>query len=306
MQNVRAKGYAYGIVASVSYGLNPLFALPLFVSGILVDSVLFYRYAFALLLLAVTMKIKGQSFALKRQDIFPLVQAGLFFFFSSLFLFQSFNYMDAGIASTILFVYPAIVALTMAVCFKEKLGVVKIAAIATAFVGISMLYKGEGGATLNSVGVLYVLMSSLSYALYFVGVNRSSLKEMPGLRLGFYSVLFGTLLYVVRLRGGVDLQVLTEGRQWLCSVCLALFHTLLSLVTIAKSIRYIGAIPTAILGALEPLTALCVGMVVFGERLTLRNIGGILLILFAVTLIVVGPRGWERVKSAWCNHRKID
>ena len=289
------KGYAYGVIASVSYGLNPLFALPLYASGIRVDSVLFYRYVFALLFLAVMMKMSGQSFALKRNEILPVAVMGLLFSFSSLFLFQSFNYMDAGIASTILFMYPVLVAVIMAVFFKERLSVVKIASIATAFVGISMLYKGEGGATLSMTGVCLVLMSSLTYALYIVGVNRSSLKEMPGLKLTFYAILFGSLVYIVRLRGGMDLQWLTEGN----ALGLALFPSLISMVTIAKAIRNIGATPAAILGALEPLTALFVGVMVFHERLTGGNVVGILLILFAVTLIVVGPRGWLRFKAVW-------
>ena len=154
-------------------------------------------------------------------EILPVAVMGLLFSFSSLFLFQSFNYMDAGIASTILFMYPVLVAVIMAVFFKERLSVVKIASIATAFVGISMLYKGEGGATLSMTGVCLVLMSSLTYALYIVGVNRSSLKEMPGLKLTFYAILFGSLVYIVRLRGGMDLQWLTEGTQWMNALGLA-------------------------------------------------------------------------------------
>ena len=145
MDQVKLKGYAYGVIASVSYGLNPLFALPLYASGLLVDSVLFYRYAFAVLFLAVVMKLNGQSFALKRHEILPLAVMGLLFSFSSLFLFESFNYMDAGIASTILFMYPVLVAVIMAVFFKERLSLVKVASIATAFVGITFLYEGEGG-----------------------------------------------------------------------------------------------------------------------------------------------------------------
>ena len=290
MDNKKVKGYAYGVIASVSYGLNPLFALPLYASGIRVDSVLFYRYVFDLLFLAVMMKMS---------EILPVAVMGLLFSFSSLFLFQSFNYMDAGIASTILFMYPVLVAVIMAVFFKEKLSVVKIASIATAFVGISMLYKGEGGATLSMTGVCLVLMSSLTYALYIVGVNRSSLKEMPGLKLTFYAILFGSLVYIVRLRGGMDLQWLTGGTQWMNALGLALFPSLISMVTIAKAIRNIGATPAAILGALEPLTALFVGVMVFHERLTGGNVVGILLILFAVTLIVVGPRGWLRFKAVW-------
>ena len=299
MDNVKLKGYLFGVIASVSYGLNPLFALPLYASGMLVDSVLFYRYAFALLCLAVVMKLSGQSFALKRQEILPLMVMGLLFSFSSLFRFLSYNYMDAGIASTSLFMYPVLVAVIMALFFKERLSLVKALSIATAFVGITFLYEGEGGVTLNLTGVCFVLLSSLTYALYIVGVNRSSLKEMPGLKLTFYAILFGSLVYIVRLRGCMDLQLLESADQWVNALGLALFPSAISMVTIAKSIRFIGPTPAAILGALEPLTALFVGVVVFHERLTAGNMVGIVLVLAAVTLVAAGPAGLARLKAAW-------
>ena len=302
MEHARMKGYIYGIIASVSYGLNPLFALPLYATGMKVDSVLLYRYGFAVLFLAGVMKLTGQSFALKRREILPLIVMGLLFSFSSLFLFQSFNYMDAGIASTILFMYPVLVALIMAIFFKERLSLIKVLSIVTAFVGISMLYKGDGGVTLSLTGVSLVLMSSLTYALYIVGVNRSSLREMAGMKLTFYAILFGSIVYVVRLRGGADLQPLATESQWINALGLAVFPSLISMVTIAKSIRFIGATPAAILGALEPLTALFVGVTVFHEKLTGGNMVGVLLILFAVTLIVVGPGWWLRIKAIGHRH----
>lgn len=298
MAGSKLKGYALGCIAAVSYGLNPLFAIPLHNTGMQVDSVLFYRYVFAVAMMAVMMRLNGKSFALKRNEVLPLVVVGLLFSCSSLFLFQSFNYMDAGIASTILFVYPVMVALIMTLCFGERLGVVKISAIAMAVAGIAMLYKGEGGVSLSLTGVLYVLASSLVYALYIVGVNRSVLKTMSGLKLTFYAILFGMSIYVVRLRGGVDLQPLTDLSQWGNALGLALFPTLISLVTITMSIHHIGSTPAAILGALEPVTALVVGAVMFGERLTPGNMVGIVLILSAVTLIVAGQKGWVKLKEA--------
>lgn len=280
------KGYAYGIVASVSYGLNPLFALPLYDTGIKVYSVLFYRYILAIVAMAFIMKLTGMSFKINRKECITLFIFGIFFSLSSLFLFQSFNYMDAGIASTILFVYPVLVALIMSVFYKEHLGKAKMCAIGLALAGISLLYHGEGGVTLNLTGVGLVLASSLTYALYIVGMNHSVLKGMPGLKLTFYAVLFGSSVYFIALRGGVDLQVLTTSSQWINAIGLALFPSVLSMVTIAKSIQHIGATSAAILGALEPLTALAVGVVIFGEHLTHGNAFGILLILTAVTLIV--------------------
>lgn len=213
---------------------------------------------------------------------------GLLFAFSSLFLFMSYNYMDAGIASTILFVYPVLVAIIMAVVFKEKVSPITMFSIALAFVGISMLCKSPGGQTLSLVGITFVFLSSLSYAIYIVGVNRSSLKDMPIAKLTFYVLLFGLSVYVVRLQFCTELQVIPTPMLWINAVSLAVFPTVISLVTMTKAIHYIGSTPTAILGALEPVTALFFGVLVFGEQLTPRIILGILMVITAVTLIIGG------------------
>ena len=288
MNTITVKGFAYGALAAASYGLNPLFTLPLYKEGLNADSVLFYRYGLAIVMLYVLMKVKHQSLALRKAEILPLVILGMLFAFSSLTLFMSYNYMDAGIASTILFVYPVMVAVLMAVCFHEKLTLLTLSSITLAFVGISLLYQGENGQTLSLAGVVLVLISSLTYAIYIIGVNRSVLRDMPTAKLTFYAVLFGWSVFFVRLRFGVHLDLITEPALWLNPICLALFPTIISLIFMTKSIHYIGSTPAAILGALEPLTAVCIGVAVFGERLTPRIVTGIILILIAVTLIIAG------------------
>lgn len=288
MTNNKTKGFILGAIAAASYGMNPLFTLPLYSAGMSVDTVLFYRYSLAVIVLGIMMKFQKQSFAIKRVDVLPLCIMGLLFAFSSLFLFMSYNYMDAGIASTILFVYPVLVAIIMAVVFKEKVSPITMFSIALAFVGISMLCKSPGGQTLSLVGITFVFLSSLSYAIYIAGVNRSSLKDMPIAKLTFYVLLFGLSVYVVRLQFCTELQVIPTPMLWINAVSLAVFPTVISLVTMTKAIHYIGSTPTAILGALEPVTALFFGVLVFGEQLTPRIILGILMVITAVTLIIGG------------------
>ena len=288
MTNNKTKGFILGAIAAASYGMNPLFTLPLYSAGMSVDTVLFYRYSLAVIVLGIMMKFQKQSFAIKRVDVLPLCIMGLLFAFSSLFLFMSYNYMDAGIASTILFVYPVLVAIIMAVVCKEKVSPITMFSIALAFVGISMLCKSPGGQTLSLVGITFVFLSSLSYAIYIVGVNRSSLKDMPIAKLTFYVLLFGLSVYVVRLQFCTELQVIPTPMLWINAVSLAVFPTVISLVTMTKAIHYIGSTPTAILGALEPVTALFFGVLVFGEQLTPRIILGILMVITAVTLIIGG------------------
>ena len=137
--NDKFKGLIYGAVAAATYGMNPLFALPLYKEGLTADSVLFYRYALAVAMLGITMLIRKTPFAVSGKMLLLLLGGGLLTGLSSLFLFLSYNYMGAGIASTILFVYPVMVVVIMAVCFHEKVTPVTIFSIVLALAGIALL-----------------------------------------------------------------------------------------------------------------------------------------------------------------------
>lgn len=286
--NVKAKGYILGAIAAATYGMNPLFALPLYKTGMDPDSVLFFRYLFAIPLLGIMIKARGRNFKLKCKQIIPLIIMGLLISISSLALFQSYNYMEAGIASTLLFVYPIMVALIMSFFFKEKLTIQTVLCILLALAGIGLLYKGGDGATLSLVGIGLVMASSLSYAIYIVGVNQSVLKDVATLKLTFYVLLFGLTLFLVRVDFGVHLFIVDKWYLWGNLLALAVFPTAISFLCTTRAVQYIGSTPTAILGALEPVTAVFFGVTIFGESLTPRLIGGILMIILAVTLIIVG------------------
>lgn len=277
-----------GAIAAASYGMNPLFALPLYKGGMDPDSVLFLRYLFAIPLLGVMLKARGHSFKLQRKEILPLVLLGWLMSLSSLALFLSYNYMEAGIASTLLFVYPIMVAVIMAICFKEKITLQTVVCIALALSGIGLLYQNGEGATLSLTGVALVMVSSLSYAIYIVGVNRPRLKEVATLKVTFYILLFGLMLFLIRLDFGRSLCVVDKWYLWGNLLALAVFPTAISFLCTTQAIQYIGSTPTAILGALEPVTAVFFGVVVFGEVLTPRLLCGIVLIILAVTLIIAG------------------
>lgn len=286
--NTKVKGYILGVVAAAAYGMNPLFALPLYKAGMDVDSVLFFRYLFAIPIMAVMLKVRGRSFKLARKEVFPLAFMGFLVALSSLTLFESYRYMDAGIASTLLFVYPIMVALIMSFVYKERLTLQTILCILLALGGIALLYKSSDGSTLSLTGTLLVLVASLAYAVYIVGVNQSSLKEVATLKLTFYVLLFGLVLFLVRTDFGTRLFFVDQWYLWGNLLALAVFPTAISFLCTTGAIQYIGSTPTAVLGALEPVTAVFFGVVVFGEELTLRVSCGIAMIILAVTFIIAG------------------
>lgn len=284
----KLKGYLLGIIAAATYGMNPLFALPLYKAGMSPDSVLLLRYLVSIPILGLMLLWRGRNFRLKRRELPPIISLGILFSLSSLTLFQSYTYMDAGIASTLLFVYPILVAIIMATLFKERLSKQTILCIIMALCGIVLLYRQDDGSTLSLMGTLLVFASAASYAIYIVGINKTSLRNVATLKISFYVLICGVLLFSSRLLVTRDLQIppANECHLWFNVICLALFPTVLSLLCTTKAIQYIGATPTAILGVLEPVTAVIIGVYVFGETITSRIAIGLLLIIVSVTFVI--------------------
>ena len=327
----------------------------LYEEGFNVESVLFYRYGLAALIIGVIMVgkiITGrkaastlrqaqctassatgtpsatepqssvtepveatgyESFKVSRGELSTLIALGLLFVISSLTLYCSFLYMDSGVACSLLFVYPVMTAVLMAMLYGEKITKATAAAIALSLAGVLLLYKGDGETVLSTVGVLLVMVSALSYALYIIVANRASAPEsgleashnrfskylphratihrldMSAMKLSFYVLIVCAVSMVLFSLTSPErhLMPLATGREWGYSLMLAIVPTVFSLVSMGIAVRIIGSTPTAIMGALEPLTAVVIGLTVFHEALTVNLVAGILLILTAVITIIL-------------------
>lgn len=288
-----------GILAAVCYGTNPLGALKLYAEGMSTGSVLFYRFGLAWMIIAIVMLVRSiprggvrrESLKVTPREFGILTALGLLFIVSSLTLYLSFRVMEAGVASTILFTYPVMTAVIMALFFHERAGWRTILSIALSVVGVALLYWGDGTATLPIGGVVLVLMSALSYALYIIVVDRGRLS-MSSFKINFYVLIYcalGMLVYSFLSDGPPTLP--HNFTSWFYVCWLAVVPAIMALVLMVYAAKLAGSTTTAILGALEPLTAVLIGIFVFNERFTLTLAFGIVLILSAVTLVVLGRKG---------------
>ena len=284
--SLQTKGVILAIISAICYGMNPLGALFLYEEGLNVNSVIFYRFIFASILLAIFMLIKKDSFYLKFKEIILLALLGLLFGISAVSLFNSFLYMDAGLASTVLFIYPIFVAIIMALFFKEKNSIITILSIIFAFLGVVLLYESDG-ANVSNFGIFLVIVSSLCYAIYIVIINQY--LKISALKVTFYSMLFCTITILIHsfFDSSLNIMPLVNFNMWFYTVFLALVPTIISLLFLIKAIQIIGSTSASILGALEPLTAVLIGVYVFNEKITFWLVIGIVFILFGVILIVL-------------------
>ena len=188
----------------------------------------------------------------------------------------------------------------MAMFFHERISLKTVGAIILTTVGICLFYEGKDGQTLNLIGVGLVLISALAYAVYMVALkNVKMLKRVQYSKLTFYVMFFGLFVFFFASNFGIELQPINSWFMLACLLGSAIIPTIISLETMTIAIKLIGPTLSAILGALEPVTAVFIGVCVFGEHLSVRICCGIILILFAVLMIVLG-NGSKSEKTNKC------
>lgn len=283
----KLNGFLYGLLSSASFGLIPMFTIPAMQQGMQFESILLYRFAFATLALGVILLIDGQSFRINRRDIPSLLLLAFFYLISAVFLFWGYKFMASGIATTLHFMHPVLTTLIMMLFFREKKSIWRFMAIALAVAGVFFLSQGDDSGSITFIGIFIVLLSALGYALYLVTVSQLKVGQMKGLRLTFYVFLFGTLLLFIGIGTTGHTQPIPNLHTAGNLVMLAIIPTVISNLALVRAVKCIGSTLTSVLGAMEPVTAVCVGIFMFGEPFT-NSVGlGIILIITAVTVIIL-------------------
>ena len=288
----RAKGILYAALSSSTFGLAPLFTLLLLGLGYSSFEVLSYRWGVASLFLGALALLAGRSFRLSWPELRTVFFLSLFRAATSLSLVIAYQHIASGVASTIHFMYPLAVALAMMCFFREKGSVWVFAAIGMSIVGAVLLSLGNvdfshGDTTL---GIVSATVSVVAYGGYIVGVRRSRAVEIDSTVLTCCVMAFGALFFIAGglLTGGVRLE--TDPHTWLYILGVAIPATAVSNMALVQAIKSIGPTLTSIFGAMEPLTAVVIGVWVFAEPFTAKGAAGILLIVAAVSVVVLRSR----------------
>ena len=282
-------GYPAGIITGITYGLNPLFAKPLMNAGASTEAILLFRYGIAVILLGAYLLLKKENFRITLKQAGVLLSLGLLYTASSTFLFEAYKYIASGLATTLVFLFPAMVAIIM-VFLKVVPSWPVWLSIAATFAGVMIMTGGAGTEKVNPLGVWFSIASAFVYALFIVIINKSKvISSIPNSLLTFYALLTGTFFFIGRcLFSGADLMAgIDGGMAWCNLIGLAILPTIVSTASLAVATRNIGATKASVLGVFEPITAILVGTVVFGEALTPNIIAGILISIVAVTFMIM-------------------
>lgn len=291
-RRIKLNGVFYASVSSASFGFSPLFSLGLLAAGLSNFDVLSYRWLIAGIVLMIYAICKGKSLRwLSFDEGWKIVLLSILRSVTSVTLLIGYANISSGIAATINFMYPVIVTICMMLFFGEKRSPVDIIAIIASIFGVYLLASGdsiivEGGNT--NLGLACSLISAISFAAYYILMKKLRADKIEVVKFTTWIMLLSSIYFIAcGLIIDGKLTIVTDGISWLNILGLGLWATMVSNITGVKAIRRIGPTQTSILGALQPVTAVILGVAFLGEHLYMRSVIGIVLILLAVSIVVM-------------------
>ena len=299
-RRITINGIFYAAISSMSFGFSPLFSLALIAAGLSDFDILSYRWLIAGIVLMIYAFCKKKSLRLNSFDeAWKIILLSVLRALTSVTLLIGYVNISSGIASTINFMYPVIVTVCMVIFFGEKRSLIDYLAIAASIFGVYLLASGdsimvEGGNT--KLGLTCSLISAFSFAAYYIVMKQVKADKIEVVKFTTWIMLLSAVYFIIGafLCNG-KLTIVTDARSWLNILGLGLWSTMVSNITGVKGNRRIGPTMTSILGALQPCTAVILGVLFLNEHLYMRSLIGCIIILIAVTIIVLHQKNRKHI-----------
>lgn len=289
-RRIALNGIFYASISSASFGFSPLFSLALISAGLWNLDVLSYRWTVAAIVLVVYAFAKKKTLRLTLDETWKILLLSALRAFTSITLLIGYENIASGIASTINFMYPVVVTMCMMIFFGEQKSWINLGAISISLIGVYLMTSGdglrvEGGNT--ALGLACSLISAFSFAAYYIVMKRTKADKIEAVKLTTWIMLMCAVYFIVAgfIFNG-KITIVTDGKLWISILGLGLWSTMVSNFTGVKAVRRIGPTLTSILGALQPLTAVILGVLFLNEHLSVMTVVGIGLIMLAVMIIV--------------------
>lgn len=291
-RRITINGLFYAAISSMSFGFSPLFSLGLIAAGLSDFDILSYRWFIAGLVLMIYAFCKKKSLRLNSfGEVWKVVLLSILRAITSVTLLIGYVNISSGIASTINFMYPVIVTICMMLFFGEKRSKIDFLAIAASIFGVYLLASGdsimvEGGNT--GLGLACSLISAVSFAAYYILMKQVKADKIEVVKFTTWIMMLSAFYFIIcAIIFNGRLTLVTDMKSWINILGLGLWATMVSNITGVKGIRRIGPTMTSVLGALQPVTAVILGVLFLGEHLYTRSLIGIMIIIAAVTIIVL-------------------
>jgi drug/metabolite transporter (DMT)-like permease len=277
------------LMSAVCFGAMAIFGKLAYEEGVTVGDLLLVRFGLAAAVLLLLVRRRGGFGPLSRRTALAAFAMGAIGYAAqSASYFAALDRIDASLLTLILYVYPVLVMVGAVVLRRESWSGRRLVALGLALVGIALVLVGATTARFDWVGAGLGLVAALVYTAYILTGDRV-LAGITPLSLTALVCCGAATTYAVAsaARGGPSLDLGVSAWFWL--VALSLVSTVGAIVFFFAGLTRVGPSVASILSVLEPVVTVSLAAVVFGESLSVEQLGGAALVLGAV-LVVQWPR----------------
>lgn len=266
-------------IAAVLFGLTGIFGALIQADAFFIS---FGRAAFAIVALAAFAHLRGhgllQGLGLRKLGI--LAGGGLLLAIHWVTFFIAVKAGGVAVATLGFASFPAFIALFDLLAFRERIGAGEGLLLALVTLGLVLVTPSFDLHDDGTVGLLWGLLSGLSFALLTV-TNRRGARGIDAMQVAFWQNLTVTLSLLPFALGGLGQP---GPADWLYLALLGVFCTGLSHYLFAKSLDALDARSVGMIIALEPVYAIAFAWWLFAEQPSLRMLAGAALIVLAIVL----------------------
>jgi drug/metabolite transporter (DMT)-like permease len=289
---MKNRGIVLIICSAIGYGLLPVFTRIAYNNNTNLYEMLFLRFTVAIILFSIYLLISGKAKELRvtRSVIFRCaLLGGVLFAFTSFTVFGAVLYLPPSMAEILYFTYPAVVMIFSIVLYKESLNTKKVICLVMILVGI-MLIVNVKGMKISFIGVILALSSSLIYSIYVLYIKNAEIQRTDGLIVSFYVMIFADFTYFIFGIFGGSFHFRLTFLGYIVIAAMAIFSTLVSLITFVYGSKYLKASEIAIVATLEPVITLIADALILKQRISFKMLSGIILILASIFILSLKNR----------------
>lgn len=205
---------------------------------------------------------------------------------ASICFFFSLQHITASVATVLLYAYPAIVAVAEAVLDRKRMSASRWGTIGLAFIGCALAAGVlDAKIIVDLTGVLLALGAALGYALFTVLSDRL-VGERPRLVLMAYTFALSAIgVGLITVIAGESLSPLGwSPTLWVVLGLMVLLPTYAAVMLFLRGVRELGASRAALVSTMEPVFTVALAIIVLGERLTVAQSVGAVMVVAGIAL----------------------
>ncbi len=270
------KSYLKYILSLLLFGSNGIVA-----SYIILDSydIVFLRTLIGGCFLALVFTLtKGRlTFYKNKKDFMYLVGSGIAMGISWMLLFEGYKQNGVSITTLIYYCGPALVMISSPYIFKEKMTSIKILAFVLVMIGMVLvntqaLQQGE-----LTKGIIFAIGSAITYALMII-LNKKAI-HIKGIENSMLQVLIGLVVVGSFVLSDHQLPINAIKENIMPMLFLGIVNTGIGCYLYFSAIPELPVGSVAILGYLDPVSAVIFSALVLHEHLSILQIIGAFLII---------------------------